>query len=77
MISDNLDLPKKQNSRPIEKLTPWMKLCKNADVFIGLSMADIVTNHQMLKKDGKANPIVFAMANPNPEIKYQLASRYS
>ncbi len=44
---------------------------QNADVFIGLSKADIVTP-EMLKSMAK-NPIVFAMANPNPEIKYQLA----
>ncbi|WP_299127400.1 NADP-dependent malic enzyme [uncultured Winogradskyella sp.] len=43
----------------------------NADVFIGLSMADIVTP-EMLKLMA-ANPIVFAMANPNPEIDYKLA----
>jgi len=43
----------------------------NADVFIGLSTADIVTP-EMLKVMAK-NPIVFAMANPNPEIPYQLA----
>ena len=44
---------------------------KNADVFIGLSMADIVTP-QMLKSMAK-DPIVFAMANPDPEIAYDLA----
>lgn len=43
----------------------------DADVFIGLSMADIVTPDML--KVMAANPIVFAMANPNPEIKYQLA----
>ncbi|MEW4923558.1 NADP-dependent malic enzyme [Algibacter sp. 2305UL17-15] len=43
----------------------------DADVFIGLSMADIVTP-EMLKVMAK-DPIVFAMANPDPEIKYQLA----
>jgi len=42
-----------------------------ADVFIGLSKADIV-NVKMLKSMSK-NPIVFAMANPDPEIKYQTA----
>ena len=42
-----------------------------ADVFIGLSKADIVTP-EMLKGMAK-DPIVFAMANPNPEIPYQLA----
>ncbi|GHA24282.1 malic enzyme [Salinimicrobium marinum] len=44
---------------------------KGADVFLGLSIGDIVTP-DMLKKMAK-NPIVFAMANPNPEIGYDLA----
>ncbi|MEP1488132.1 MAG: NADP-dependent malic enzyme [Algibacter sp.] len=43
----------------------------DADVFIGLSMADIVTPEMLLVMADE--PIVFAMANPNPEIKYQLA----
>ena len=42
-----------------------------ADVFIGLSISDLVTP-KMLKSMTK-KPIVFAMANPNPEIKYNLA----
>lgn len=37
-----------------------------ADVFVGLSVAGAVTG-EMLKKMAK-NPIVFAMANPDPEI---------
>ena len=41
------------------------------DVFVGLSTGDIVTPDMLL---GMAkNPVVFAMANPNPEIKYDLA----
>ncbi|MEX0275104.1 MAG: phosphate acyltransferase, partial [Flavobacteriaceae bacterium] len=44
---------------------------KGADVFIGLSIADILTP-KMLESMAK-NPIVFAMANPNPEIAYDLA----
>lgn len=43
----------------------------NSDVFIGLSSSDVVSP-QMLKTMAK-NPIVFAMANPNPEIAYKLA----
>ncbi|WP_111307684.1 NADP-dependent malic enzyme [Confluentibacter sediminis] len=43
----------------------------DADVFIGLSQANIV-NPDMLLSMAK-NPVVFAMANPNPEIEYQLA----
>lgn len=42
-----------------------------ADVFLGLSVGNIVSP-EMLKKMAK-NPIVFAMANPDPEINYELA----
>jgi malate dehydrogenase (oxaloacetate-decarboxylating)(NADP+) len=44
---------------------------KDSDVFIGLSSPDVLTA-EMLKTMAK-NPIVFAMANPNPEIAYELA----
>ena len=43
----------------------------DADVFIGLSMADIVSPRMLMSM--AKNPIVFAMANPNPEIDYNLA----
>ena len=46
---------------------------KDSDVFIGLSMADIVSP-EMLKSMAK-EPIVFAMANPDPEIEYNLACK--
>ncbi|WP_372917825.1 NADP-dependent malic enzyme [Salegentibacter sp.] len=55
-------------SRKIDTLEEAMK---NADVFVGLSVADIVTP-EMLKSMAK-RPIVFAMANPDPEIDYDLA----
>jgi len=42
-----------------------------ADVFVGLSKGDIVTP-EMIKSMAK-DPIVFAMANPDPEIAYDLA----
>ncbi len=44
---------------------------QGADVFIGLSSADCVTPEMLLAMGPK--PIVFALANPNPEIKYELA----
>lgn len=44
---------------------------KDADVFIGLSAADILTPEMLLTMADK--PIVLAMANPNPEIAYDLA----
>jgi len=43
----------------------------NANVFVGLSIADVVTPEMLLSM--AANPIVFAMANPDPEIDYDLA----
>ena len=43
----------------------------DADVFIGLSKADIMTPAML--KSMAPDPIVFAMANPNPEIDYNLA----
>lgn len=44
---------------------------KGADVFVGLSKGNILTP-EMLKGMAK-DPIVFAMANPDPEIDYNLA----
>ncbi|MEX0636607.1 MAG: NADP-dependent malic enzyme, partial [Ferruginibacter sp.] len=44
---------------------------KDADVFLGLSVGNVVTP-PMIKMMAK-NPIVFAMANPDPEITYDAA----
>lgn len=44
---------------------------KGADAFLGVSVKDAVTP-EMLKSMNK-NPIIFAMANPDPEITYPLA----
>ncbi|MEX2369630.1 MAG: NADP-dependent malic enzyme [Bacteroidales bacterium] len=44
---------------------------KGSDVFLGLSVADVFT--QEMLKSMNTNPIVFAMANPNPEISYEKA----
>ncbi|MCL7752296.1 NADP-dependent malic enzyme [Polaribacter sp. Z022] len=43
----------------------------NADVFIGLSMGNVVSTEMLLSM--AKDPIVFAMANPDPEIEYDLA----
>jgi len=45
--------------------------CKGADVFIGLSKGNVMTP-EMLSSMAD-NPIVFALANPDPEIAYDLA----
>lgn len=44
---------------------------QNADVFVGLSKGNILSP-EMIKSMAK-DPIVFAMANPDPEIAYDLA----
>ena len=46
-----------------------------ADVFLGLSVANVLT--QDMVRSMNTNPIVFALANPNPEISYAdaMASR--
>lgn len=45
---------------------------KKADVFLGLSRAGLVSK-EMISVMAK-NPIVFALANPEPEISYKLAT---
>ena len=54
------------------KLRTLEEAMKNADVFLGLSAKDVVSK-QMIKSMAK-NPIIFACANPDPEIKPELIS---
>lgn len=67
---DNLSKEKAEfaSDRKIDTLDEAMK---DADVFVGLSIADIVSPEMLVSMAKK--PIVFAMANPNPEINYDLA----
>ncbi len=44
---------------------------RGADVFYGLSVANVLLPEMV--KTMAASPIIFAMANPDPEIKYELA----
>ncbi|MFY8003793.1 MAG: malic enzyme-like NAD(P)-binding protein, partial [Chitinophagaceae bacterium] len=44
------------------------KAFEGADVFLGLSVANVVTKEMIASM--APNPIVFALANPNPEISY-------
>ena len=67
---ENLD-PTKAEFATTRKLNTLAEAIKDADVFIGLSSADVLSA-EMLKSMAK-NPIVFAMANPDPEIDYNLA----
>jgi malate dehydrogenase (oxaloacetate-decarboxylating)(NADP+) len=45
---------------------------KGADVFVGLSAADVVSKDMV--RSMADNPIIFAMANPDPEISYEDAT---
>ncbi len=48
------------------------EIIEGADVFLGLSVADVFTPEML--KSMERDPIVFAMANPNPEISYEKAT---
>ena len=63
--------PEKQEFATALELHTLEEAMEKADVFIGLSMANIVTESMLLSMN--PNPIVFAMANPDPEIEYNLA----
>lgn len=67
---DDLDKIKEQfiTQLPLETLDDAIV---GADVFVGLSKANMFSAEQLLKM--AKNPIVFALANPNPEIAYDLA----
>src|SRR6476660_1218154 len=62
---------KKQFANAKEETT-LDKALKNADVFIGLSVGNVLTR-EMVASMAK-NPIVFAMANPDPEISWEDAT---
>jgi malate dehydrogenase (oxaloacetate-decarboxylating)(NADP+) len=68
----NLDDIKKQFVTK-RKVASLQDALKGADVFIGLSVADAITPEDLnnMSKD----PIVFALANPDPEITYDLAMK--
>ena len=63
--------PEKKEFATDRKIDSLAEALEEADVFIGLSIADIMTPDML--RGMSANPIVFAMANPDPEISYDLA----
>ena len=63
----DLDGHKQQFAQSIEPIE-LQEAMMGADVFIGLSKGNIVS--QEMVKGMTARPIVFALANPNPEITY-------
>lgn len=65
-----LDAIKAEFATP-RKINTIEEAVRDADVFIGLSSANVLSA-EALRTMAK-NPIVFAMANPDPEIAYELA----
>jgi len=55
------------------KVNTLQEAMRGADVFVGLSKADVITPEDLLAM--AKDPIVFALANPNPEINYDLACK--
>ncbi len=64
----DLNIYKKEfiTSRDLDTLAEALK---GADVFLGLSTANMMSKEMLISM--AKNPIVFAMANPNPEITYE------
>lgn len=72
LTKDNTSLSEMQLKYATDKTPMTLESALvDADIFLGLSSGDIMTPKMLL---GMAkNPIVFAMANPTPEIDYNLA----
>jgi malate dehydrogenase (oxaloacetate-decarboxylating)(NADP+) len=64
----DLDEQKKYFATSNKKVKTLAEAMKDADVFVGLSKGNVV-NQDMIRSMAK-NPIVFALANPDPEIPY-------
>jgi len=70
---ERTDLNKiKQQFVTQQKINTLKEAFIDADVFLGLSVGNVV-NKEMIRSMAK-DPIVFAMANPNPEISYEDAT---
>lgn len=51
----------------------FQEACVGADVLIGVSSAGAFSEH--ILKSLNENPIIFAMANPEPEVRPEVAKR--
>lgn len=67
----SLSVMQQKYARDIDPNLTLEEALKGADVFLGLSSGDILSPQMLLGM--ASNPIVFAMANPDPEINYNLA----
>lgn len=67
---DNIDKYKKQFAQDVSDIS-LEEAMKGADVFIGLSKGNVLSAEMIKTMADK--PIVFALANPDPEIPYETA----
>lgn len=68
---DNLNKYKKEFATTRTDIDTLADALRDADVFLGLSVADVMTPDMLLSMAPK--PIVFALANPDPEISCEKA----
>ena len=61
----------KQNYATSKDVHTLEEAIKGADMFLGLSQGNLLSPDMLLSMAG--DPIVFALANPEPEIRYELA----
>ena len=70
LTSKRTDLNKyKQEFVTKRDISTLAEAVKGSDMFLGLSVADVLSKEMLASMS--ANPIVFAMANPNPEISFE------
>ena len=67
----DLSLEKKLFASKNVEIESLADAINGSDVFIGLSKADMMSKEMLMSMS--KNPIVFAMANPDPEISYKVA----
>lgn len=67
------DLSKEKKEFAIKNHISLEEALKGADVFIGLSIADVLNTEMLLTMAN--SPIIFSLANPEPEIKYDIATK--
>lgn len=65
LTPEKLDFVRETELKTLEEAT------RGADVFIGLSKGNVLTPEMLLSMAD--NPVVFGLANPDPEIEYDLA----
>lgn len=65
------DLTKEKKEFAVNSHLDLDEALKGADVFIGLSKGDVLIPEMLLTMSN--DPIIFSMANPDPEIRYDIA----